>query len=635
MPHLLIGTAGHVDHGKTRLIEALTGIDCDRWREEKERGITIDLGFAHLMEGDLQIGFVDVPGHAKFLHNALAGLGGIRLVLLVVAADEGVKPQTREHVDICRLLEIPHAVVVLTKADLVEADLLELAREEVHDFLASGPYADAPIHVVSSHSGDGIDVLRDRLIERARALGIEGDDGLPPRLPIDRAFQLQGRGTIVTGTLLSGTLTTGMELEWGPGGGLTRIRSMQVHGDPRDNATAGERVALQLAGVSVDQLSRGVQLFAPGALEATTHLVARVTVLPGATISTTGWTDVVVHAFTAEVPARLRPVRDASSTGKTNLVEIRTRRPILVTRGDHLIIRRPSPPTTLGGGRILDPFWRRRRGSRLEHAVQALQKDSDAVVFWVDESGPAGRSATELAHREGRLEAAAAAKLETLAETGRLVELGTGDGRRWITPTTEEAVRHRAQSVLAAHFRRHRLATGLSRAEAAERILGKRARGLAEAYFGRLARDGVLVEQGESVDLPGREDPLTGEESELTSTIRRRFEEGGLAPPSPADLRRELGAKPQIVDGLIGYLLERGRLVRLPGGLILAATAVQELRRDLIESELTTFSVADFKSRYGLSRKWAIPLLEHLDSTGTTRRMGDKRVIARGQRGES
>lgn len=631
MPHLLIGTAGHVDHGKTRLIEALTGIDCDRWQEEKDRGITIDLGFAHLDEDNLQIGVIDVPGHAKFLSNALAGLGGIRLVLLVVAADEGVKPQTREHLEICRLLEIPEAIVALTKADLVDDELLTLAREDVRRLLAGGPYAEAPLVTVSSTVGSGVQSLRRLLVERGRALAVDGDDQRPPRLPIDRAFRIRGRGTVVTGTLLTGRVRPGMELEWGPRGGLTRIRSIQVHGADREHADAGERVALQLAGVAPEELARGVQLFEPGTLEPTTHVVARMVHLDDAPADIEDWTDVAVHHFSAEVPARLRPLRGTLRPGDDAIVEIRARRPLLAVRGDHLIVRRPSPAGTLGGGRTLDPLWRRRRGARLDRALDALDDDGAVYVFWIDDIGAAGRTAGELALRLGTRPAAVAGELEGLAASGRLIGLGQGASRRWITPATEAEVRRKAKAVLSAYFRSHRLSTGLSKAEAAERILGDKGGQLADEYFSRLAAEGLLVDHGETIDLPDRQDPLTRDESTLAHTIRLRFEDAGLAPPSPSDLWRELAAKPQIVEGLIGYLLERGRLVRLPGGLILATKAVQEMREDLVASQLGTLTVADFKARYGLSRKWAIPLLEHLDSTGTTRRVGDVRQIVRGR----
>src|SRR5262245_20608176 len=282
MRRAIVGTAGHIDHGKTRLIEALTGIDCDRLAEEKARGITIDLGFAWLTDGDLQLGFVDVPGHERFLHNALAGLGGIRLMLLVVAADEGVKPQTREHVAICSLLGIPAAVVALTKSDLVNDDLLGLAQLEIEELLATTPFAGAPIVPVSAVTGAGLPRLREELLVRAGAVEVPADPTRPARLPIDRAFHLKGLGAVVTGTLAAGRVAPGDELEVVPGGARARVRSVQVHGTPREEALAGERTSLQLAGVELADLARGRQLAPAGALAASHRLLARCTWLPDA-----------------------------------------------------------------------------------------------------------------------------------------------------------------------------------------------------------------------------------------------------------------------------------------------------------------------------------------------------------------
>jgi selenocysteine-specific elongation factor len=633
MRRAIVGTAGHIDHGKTSLVLALTGIDCDRWAEEKARGITIDLGFAHLTEGDLQLGFVDVPGHERFLHNALAGLGGIRVMLLVVAADEGVKPQTREHLAVCSLLGIPAGLVVLTKVDLVSPDLLELAQLEVEELLAATPFAGAPILPVSSATGEGIPELKAALLDLAARHAMTDDRQRPARLPIDRAFHLKGLGVVVTGTLASGAVRPGDTLEILPRRERVRVRSVQVHGQPREEAEAGERTSLQLTGIALEDLGRGMQLGLPEAFEATTSLLARFTLLPDAPAPVRGFVPVRLHLYASEVLGRMRPLNEGGLTpGETGPVEIRLQSPVSALRGDRYILRRPSPPATLGGGEVLDPRWRRHRGSILQQALGALQKDLPAALaFWVQEAGERGIEAPELARRLGLPPARVAEQLAKLAKAQKLIEVpeGPGRGRRWLSPAAVQRVTDRARRVLKEHFQKDRLAESISKAEAVRRILRGRAADMSDVYLGWLEAQKVLAVQGDQVTLPGRSAQLTGEESKLSAAVLERFDKAGLAPPSPGEVAQELGAKPQILEGVLRHLVARGQLAKLPSGLILASSALAALRRDLLATSWERFSVADFKDRFGLTRKWAIPLLEHLDSTGATRRVGDDRMIVR------
>jgi selenocysteine-specific elongation factor len=633
MRRAIIGTAGHIDHGKTSLVLALTGIDCDRWAEEKSRGITIDLGFAYLFEGDLQVGFVDVPGHERFLHNALAGMGGIRVMLLVVAADEGVKPQTREHLAVCSLLGIPAGIVALTKADLVPEDLLELAQLEVEELLAETPFAGSPILPVSSVTGQGIPELKAALLDLAGRHATRADRTRPARLPLDRAFHLKGLGVVVTGTLASGAIRPGDTLEVLPRGQKVRVRSIQVHGQPREEAEAGERTSLQVTGLALEELERGMQLGTPDAFEATTSLLARFTLLPDAPAPLRGFTPVRLHLHASEVMGRMRPLaKSGLAPGETGPVEIRLQAPVSAVRGDRYVIRRPSPASTLGGGEILDPRWRRHRGTVLAAALAALQKDlRSALAFWAQEAGERGVEAPELARRLGLNPAGAVPELSALARENRLIEVaeGTGHGRRWIAPTAVARVTERARRVLKEYFQKDRLAEAMPKAEAVRRILRGRAADLAPIYFEWLAAQKVLAVHGDQVTLPGRSAQLTGEESKLSAAVLERFEKAGLNPPSPGEVAQDLSAKPQILEGVLRHLVARGQLVKLPSGLMLAASAVADLRRDLLATPWDRFSVADFKDRFGLTRKWAIPLLEHLDSSGATRRVGDERMVVR------
>ena len=630
---VIVGTAGHVDHGKTRLVEALTGIDCDRWQEEKDRGITIDLGFAHRQEGDLQLGFIDVPGHERFVRNALAGLGGIRVVLLVIAADEGVQPQTREHLAICSLLEIPTAVVALTKADLVTPDLLELARLEAEELLASTRFAGAPVLAVSSASGEGVEELAAILAAAARGVGTTAEVDLPLRLPIDRAFHLKGQGVIATGTLVTGAVRPGDVVALLPAPGSARVRSVQVHGEAREQADAGERTAVQLAGIELGDLHRGMELSSPGAFAPATALLARYEHLAAAPAPLTGWAPVRFHLLAAEVAGRLRPLDPPElQPGQSGVVELRLGAPVVAVRGDRFIVRRPSPPATLGGGRVLDPAWKRRRGGAFGEALSSLEGDlAAAVLLWVREAGEGGAEAEELARRAGRPAAEVASLLAGLVAEGRLLEAPAGPGhrRRWLDPEAYRRVRERARRTLRGYFRRDRLASGMPKAEAVARILPGRAGELAEVYLAWLEAENILVGAGNQVAPPGRTAELSGDESSLARAILARFEGSGLAPPSPQDLRHELAAKPQILEGVLRYLVDRGRLVRLPNGLLVAAAALARLRTDLLAGDWERFNVGEFKERFGLTRKWAIPLLEHLDSTGATRRIGDERQVVR------
>ncbi|HBL29645.1 MAG TPA: selenocysteine-specific translation elongation factor [Acidobacteria bacterium] len=631
----IVGTAGHIDHGKTSLVLALTGIDCDRWAEEKSRGITIDLGFAWLVAGDLQIGFVDVPGHERFLHNALAGLGGIRVMLLVVAADEGVKPQTREHLAVCSLLGIPAGLVALTKADLVTPDLLELAELEVEELLAGTPFAGAPVLPVSSATGEGIPALQAALVDLATRHAVPAAaPGQPSRLPIDRAFHLKGLGVVVTGTLAGGPIRPGDALEVLPPshgrGERVRVRSIQVHGQPREQAEAGERTSLQLSGVALEDLERGLQIGTPGAYASTTSLLGRFTLLPDAP-PLTGFVPIRLHLLAGEVLGRMRPLApEGMAPGGSGPVEIRLQAPVVAVRGDRFIVRRPSPPATWGGGEILDPRWRRHRGTLLTAALEALQGElRPALPFWTLEAGERGVDAAEIARRLGVPAAVAAAELHKLAHANKLVEVAAGAAPRWIAPAAVQRVTERARRVLKEHFQKDRLAEFIPKAEAVRRILRGKAADLAPVYLGWLEAQKILTVQGDQVTLPGRSAQLTGEESRLSTAVLECFNKAGLTPPAPSELQQELQAKPQILDGVVRHLVARGELLRLPSGLVLAASAVAHLRQDLLATDWDRFSVPDFKDRYGLSRKWAIPLLEHLDSTGTTRRMGEDRMVVR------
>jgi selenocysteine-specific elongation factor len=353
--NLVVGTAGHIDHGKSSLVRALTGIDPDRLKEEKERGITIELGFAHCTIGETRVAFVDVPGHERFVRTMLAGVGGIDCVLLIVASDESVMPQTREHFDICRLLGIPRGIIVLTKSDLTDAATRELVRQDVAELVRGSFLEAAPVIEVSSTSGDGLDRLRDAIDAEAAHAMHRPVDGAA-RLPIDRAFSMKGFGTVVTGTLVSGSIAVDDELAIEPGGLAVKVRGVQVHGRATTRAIAGQRTAINLGGVDLSQVSRGETLLAPATLSVTRRVDAEIDLLPGAKPLKHGGR-VRVHHGTAEVLGRVSIAGDGAevAAGKSALVRLRLEQPAILTRGDRFILRAYSPAITIGGGTVIDP----------------------------------------------------------------------------------------------------------------------------------------------------------------------------------------------------------------------------------------------------------------------------------------
>lgn len=627
---VIIGTAGHIDHGKTTLIQALTGIDCDRWEEEKRRGITIDLGFAHMVEGDLQIGFIDVPGHERLLHNALAGLGGIRVVLLVVAANEGVMAQTREHLEVCSLLEIPHALVALTKTDLVAPDLMELAQEEVRELLETTHFAGAQVLPVSSQSGEGLKELRAHLVELAAGSAIAEVGDSPARLPVDRAFQLKGLGSIVTGTLASGKVEVGDSLELLPGNTRVGVRSLQVHGAGRQVASHGERTSIQLSGISTSDLHRGLQAVTPGSFETTVSLLVRMRLAADFPQVLEKPIQIRFHLLSGDAVGWVRPVEPATlSAGESGLVEVRLDEPLVAIRSDRFICRWLTPAVTLGGGEILDPSWRRVRGPALPQALEALTGDlRSAVHHWVRVARYRGATAAELAARAGVSAATVARELEALGEDGSILRLPGDPARpRWLARSIGDQLQASGRRVLERYFKSNRLAHGMAKAEMAQKLAPGMVPQLARQLLLWLEETGDLELEGDRVLLPGRTVELSDLESNLADAVLERFRAGGLEPPPLEDMESLEGADRRL-DMVVRYLLENDDLQRLPNRELIASSAVSALRDELRDAGWERFSVPQFKEHFGLTRKWAIPLLEHLDSLGVTRRSGDERLVA-------
>ena len=622
MKNIIAGTAGHIDHGKTALVRALTGIDTDRLQEEKRRGISIDLGFAHLdLTPELRIGFVDVPGHERFVKNMLAGVGGIDLVLLVIAADESIMPQTREHFDICRLLAIRQGIVVLTKADLVDRDMLILARLEAEDFVAGSFLEGAPCVAVSSTTGEGLEELRARLTELAAAIPAK-DSSRPFRLPIDRAFSMRGFGTVVTGTLVSGSVAREQEVELHPGGRRLRVRGIQVHGEAAERALAGQRTALNLAGIEPQDLARGMVLAEPGRFRATNVIDCALDLLPSAK-PLKNRAPVHFHAGTAEVEAEVRLLEHSETLrpGARAYVRLILREPLLVAPGDRFIIRMFSPVVTIGGGVVVDITGRRyRRGDKASQRLGTLERGTpiERVALLVRES-KYGLGAAELAAATGLGEA----EIEQAAASDVLLvirqpELWLVD-REWSSTALA-----RVTEVVRDFHRQHPLAPGIPREQVRSREFPGAPPFLLDAL---VARASTLVVEGETLRLASHKVVLKQDEEQASASMEAVFEKAGLAVPPVSEALAKSGVDPARARTLLQILLRQGRLVKIGDDLVFHRSALASLRQLLAPYKGQRLAVPQFKDLAGVSRKYAIPLLEYLDRERVTRRDGDQRVV--------
>lgn len=619
----VIGTAGHVDHGKSTLVLALTGIDPDRLAEEKAREMTIDLGFAWLTLDGEEVGVVDVPGHRDFIENMLAGVGGIDLALFVIAADEGVMPQTREHLAILDLLEVKRGVVALTKTDLVDdPDWLELVTLEVGEALRGTALADAPILPVSARSGAGLAALKETLAAALREIGPAADLGRP-RLPIDRVFTLPGFGVIVTGTLLDGSLRVGDEVAVQPGGRTGRIRGLQTHKTKRDVALPGSRVAINLTGVDRDDLQRGQVVAPPGLLRPTTLLDAHYRHLREADAPLTHNAEVKLFVGAAEVTAHARVIGgDAIPPGATGWVQLALTAPVAAARGDRFILRRLSPGATVGGGRVLDPYpgrrHRRFRPDVLERFRTLAQGTPEELLLGaLARSGPL--PATDLFRRAGLPAADGPEPLQRLLADGQALMAGN----HVVAAAAWRELRERALAELARHHRDAPLRPGLDR----EALRGRL--GLTPAVFGALREalvaEGQVAEAGVLLKLPGHVVRFSPEQEAAVARLEAAFERAGVNSPSVKEARALVG------EPVYFALVELGRIRPIAEDVVYSAAVYERLIGQLrAHLERTgAITAAEARDLLGTSRKYAIALLEHLDELRITRRNGDTRELLR------
>ena len=630
MKSIVVGTAGHIDHGKTALVKALPGIDADRLQEEKRRGITIDLGFAHLeLPGSagerLRFGFVDVPGHERFVRNMLAGVGGIDLVLLVIAADEGIKPQTREHFDICRLLAVPHGITVLTKSDTVDADTLEVVRLEVEDHLRGSFLENSPIIPVSSLKNTGLAELKRELVRIAGEIPAR-DSSAIARLPIDRVFTMKGFGTVVTGTLVAGTINKEEELELFPASRRVRVRGVQVHGSSTQSAHAGERTAINLAGIEKHELERGMALASPAMLENSSHMDVKLSLLPSAKSLKSG-SRIHLHAFTSEVIATVNLHQGKHlQPGSEALAQLHLSAPLLLVPGDRFIIRQFSPVVTIGGGVLLDSFPLRKMPAarRLEFLATLSSGDLKAqLLARIQRRAQAGIALRQLTIETGLSPAALDPVLAALEREHKVMRKGEllldADAFGKLTNTL-------VQSVTEFHAR-DPLVPGVPRESLREQT--KLSPEAFETGLSFCVNQKRLTITGDLVHLPGRGVVMKDEESESRKVIEQAFASAGLKVPALKDVLAGLKIDRNRAQKIVTLLLRDKTLVKVSDDLVFHRGALEDLRKNIAALKQTSpkIDVARFKDLAGVSRKYAIPLLEYLDRERVTRRVGDERVI--------
>ncbi|MDP2952340.1 MAG: selenocysteine-specific translation elongation factor [Chloroflexota bacterium] len=617
----VLGTAGHVDHGKSALVKALTGIDPDRLPEERERGMTIDLGFAWLeLPSGREVSIVDVPGHERFVRNMLAGVGGIDLALLVVAADEGVMPQTREHLAILDLLEVGRGLIAITKKDLVEDDWLVLVISDVHELIQSTTLAQAPIMAVSALSGEGLPQLVSALDELLARIPPRPDLGRP-RLPIDRVFSVTGFGTVVTGTLIDGSLAVGQEVEVLPRGLRTRIRGLQTHKRKADQALPGSRVAANLTNVAIADLQRGDVVTAPGWLKATTALDTRLRLISDLPHPLPHNAAVTLYLASSEVPGKMRLLdKDEVKPGETTWAQLHLSQPVVAVKGDLFIIR--TPQGTVGGGEIIDPHARRHRRFHPAtlKALATLEKGTpeDLLLQALEGTQPCELSA--LAERSGLSQAEARAAATALASARNMVALGKGGlepNTILFTPRGWEALKGKAQEALSGYHRQFPLRPGMPKEELRSR-LKLSARAFLEVVE-RLASERALAEERTSLRLSTHQSRPTPAQQREADDFLRRLAQTPYSPPGdhPAD------------PELLGWLVEQGKVVKVSEDVVFVTPAYHEMVERVVAymKEKGKITVAEVRDLFGTSRKYALALMEHLDEVKVTRRTGDERVL--------
>ena len=618
----VIGTAGHVDHGKSTLVKALTGIDPDRFPEEKAREMTIDLGFAWMaLPSGREVSIVDVPGHERFIKNMLAGVGAIDLALLIVAADESVMPQTREHLAILDILQITRGLVVVTKTDLADEELVELVKAEVEDTLQGTSFEGCPMVGVSAYTGDGLEELKATMDSILDETDARQDLGRP-RLPIDRCFTISGFGTVVTGTLIDGTLTVGQEIELAGSGQRARVRGLQSHKTKVDATDPGVRLAVNLSGLSKDEVERGEILTIPGWLKPTYRLDARLRMVKNAPNPLKHNQGVTFHLFTSEASARVRLLdADRLTAGQEGWVQLLLADPLPVVKGDFFVIR--SSEDTLGGGQIVDPNPRRRYRRFDDDVIDRLMTldqgtGGDIIISVAEQWGPCDM--TTLSQRTNLSQEEVTERVSQLTGEGHLVSLGEFGGDADAVVYSAQGwgiLKSKVASALQLYHTQYPLRHGVPAQEIRSRL--NLSQPVYQRALARLVEEQIVVDERQSLRLPDHEITLTPKMEEEASAYLNSLQKDPYSPPSDQRVSPEL----------LGVLIDQGKVVRVTDGVIFDASAYREMTERIVQhlKDQGNITVAEARTMFNTSRKYILPLLEHMDQQQITRRTGDERVL--------
>ena len=631
MRHVIVGTAGHIDHGKSAVVRALTGIDPDRLKEEQLRGITIDLGFAHLDLGDVQVGFVDVPGHEKFVKNMLAGVGGIDFVLLVIAADESLMPQTREHFDICRLLGVSAGIVVINKIDMVDAEMIELVRDEVSESILGSFLESAEIIPVSAKTGEGMDKLKKAIHDLAIAVRPRPSNKLL-RLPIDRAFSIRGFGTVVTGTLTSGEIQKEQEIELIPGGLTARVRGIQVHGNMTGRAVAGQRTAVNLQGIDLDQVERGMVVTVPRVFHSTQILDVHLNLLPSAK-PLKNLVKVRFHQGTLEVLARVALIgQDALAPGESTYAQLRLDSPVFCLHGDTFIIRQFSPTITIGGGMILHPNPSKHKSTdkQMLEILQSLDRAdlSGKIPIVLATDAKRAMDLNELNSLFGLPTADLTKICSDLAKSGKLVML-QAPSPILVLPQVVESLKKDTLSQVSNFHKENPLQRGISKEELRKRIYDDLPLEVFRYCLDSLVEKRKIAFLEDAVSLHGREVQLSAEGQKIRERVEDFFQKAGYQPPTLSDLPDASGVDPEEVRRICFWMIKEKILIKLADDLIYHRIVIENIKKQIRAKFApgSKFGVAEFKELFDITRKHAIPLLEYLDREKFTRRVGNDRIL--------